>query len=339
MVSPSIALLLPGFKTLKAAQRKSFLGELSNADLPKTIILIDSDEKRVENHPENFEFVHFVHDNDIGNTLRVGMAAALSMGAEKVVTFEGYAPSNARWFLPFLEAGNVIESKRRGFIDMLVTETVNLLSFGNSYNVFSMNRVYTKEAALVVKDTHQQGKAFLVESAKALSAHKIKTVEVIREDVKKNNRSSVNLKEAASSIARSISGLFVSYGILSSLAYMVNLIAVYASLSLGLFYPVAVFLGGEFSAISNFLMNEKMNFKNRGFMSSVYRLGKFNFFALIPLVFDVLFIGYLARYTNALGKTLFTDLSVGVVLAASTVTFTLLTRTIWSKDNHSRVHV
>ncbi len=337
MANPSLALLMPNLTRLSEARKKAFLLEIDGIVPEGTLVLLDGKNPACKDHFKNLKLIMFSHGNDIWDTLRLGLAAALDLGAEKVVTFEDYSISNAGWFLRYLDAGNVIESKKRSFSEMIITEITNVLSFNNAYNGFSMNRVFTAEAAAAIKETKLKGKAFFVESNNALNAKGIKTIEVIKQENKKT-RERMNVQEAFSSVVKSFNRFSILYSLFSSLAYLVNISAVYASLSIGAFYPLAIFFGGELSAISNFAMNEKINFKNKGFLSSAYRLGKFNALALIPIAFDIFLVSYLAKYTDILGKALFTDISIISIMAVSTVSFFIITKMMWTKNNHLRVN-
>lgn len=336
MANPSIALVMPNLSSLSESKTKAFLLEIDGAVPEGTLVLLDGKALHYKDTYQNFRLIAFSHGKDIADTLRMGLIAAADLGAEKMITFENYSISNAKWFLPYLDAGNVIESKKRSFTEMIVTEATNLLSFGNAYNGFSMNRIFTKEAAAVIKETKLKGNGFFLEATSLLNAKGIKTVEVIKGDIK-HEPTHMKTKELASSVITSLNKSSVLFSVFGFMAYLVNLSAVYFSLSVGWFMPMAVFLGGELSAVSNFIMNEKINFKNKGFLNSAYRLGKFNFLALIPILFDILFIGYLARYTNILGKTLFTDISIVSIMAVSMVSFVIITKLVWIKDNHVRV--
>ncbi len=336
MANPSLALLMPNLSSLNEASRKAFLLEINKSVPEGTLVLLDGKVPKYDDIFSNLKLITFSHGKDLGDTLRTGLAASVELGAEKTITFENYSILNAKWFMPYLDAGNIIESKKRGFVEMVVTEIANILSFCNAYNGFSMNRIFTKEAASVIKETRLQGKGFLLECTNALNSKGIKTVEVIKKDLKSQSNK-LNLKESVSSVVKSINKSSVLFSVFSSLAYLVNIVAVYFSLSVGAFYPLAVFFGGELSAISNFVMNEKINFKNKGFLNSAYRLGKFNSLAVIPLLFDIILIGYLAGYAHVLGKTLFTDMSIISIMAVSTVSFVLITKLMWVRDNHIRV--
>ncbi len=338
MANPSVALLMPNFNALNPAKRKAFLLEIDKVMPAGTIVLLDGKSMPQIAALANLRLILFSHGNEVGDTLRMGLAAAMELGADKMVTFEDYSPSNSNWFLPFLDAGNVIESKKRGFAEMIVTEITNVLSFCNAYNGFSMNRIFTREAAAVIKETKLKGKAFFVESNGALNAKGIKTTEIIKSE-RKQTKNKVGVKDAIGSIAKSLNRSSILFGLFNSIAYMANLSVVYASLSLGWFYPLAVVIGGEVNTLSNFIMNEKINFKNRGFLSSVYRLGKFNALTLVPIAFDILFIGYLSRYTDLLGKSLFTDISIVSIMVVSLVSFFVVTKIMWVKENHIRIQV
>ncbi len=338
MANPSVALLMPNLNALNQAKRRAFLLEIDKVMPTGTIVLLDGKSIPQIEAIVNLRLILFSHGNEVGDTLRRGLAAAMELGADKMVTFEDYSESNANWFIPYLDIGNVIESKKRGFAEMVVTEITNVLSFCNAYNGFSMNRIFTREAAAVIKETKLKGKAFFVESNGALNAKGIKTVEVIKKE-RKQNKEKVGVKDAVASITKSFNRSSFLFSLFNSIAYLANISVVYASLSLGWFYPLALVIGGEVNTLSNFIMNEKINFKNKGFLSSVYRLGKFNVLTLIPIAFDIVFIGYLSRYTNLIGKSLFTDISMVSIMTVSLVSFFIVTKIMWVKENHVRVQV
>ncbi|MCL4362360.1 MAG: GtrA family protein [Candidatus Parvarchaeota archaeon] len=335
MNSPSVAFLLPAFVSQKTAQRRQFLDRLNAAVNQQSIVLLDSTEED-EDKWKNLVIVRFAHTRLFGESFRLGLSAALNLGAEKIVTFEDYSKENAAWFTDYLNGGNLIESGKRNFREMLVTEISNLLSFGNSYNNFSFNRILTKEAALLLRDTKLNGKSFLVESINVLNAHGIHTTEIIREEYGKDNKR-INLAEMGESIIRSFNRTSINYSLISSLSYIVNLFMVYTSLSLGFFYPLAVLLGGEISGLSNFIVNEKINFRNKGFLSSAYRFGKFNAFILAVVAFDIFMISVISKYMLTLGRTDFSILSTFSIVIVSAVSLFFTNKFIWGKGNHQKV--
>jgi putative flippase GtrA len=271
-----------------------------------------------------------------GESFRLGLSAALNLGADKIVTFESYSAVNAKWFIDYLNGGNLIETGKRNFREMLVTEVSNLLSFGNSYNNFSFNRILTKEAALLLRDTKLNGKSFLVESINILNAHGIRTTEIIKEEYGRDNKR-IDLAEMVESIIRSFNKTSINYSLISSLSYLVNLMMVYTSLSLGFFYPLAVLLGGEISGLSNFIVNEKLNFRNKGFLSSAYRFGKFNAFILAVVAFDIFVISVISKYLLAFGRTDFSIISTFSIVVVSAISLFFTNKIIWGKGNHQRV--
>ena len=335
MNSPSVAFLLPAFVSQKTAQRRQFLDRLNAAVNQQSIVLLDSTEED-EDKWKNLVIVRFAHTRLFGESFRLGLSAALNLGAEKIVTFEDYSKENAAWFTDYLNGGNLIESGKRNFREMLVTEISNLLSFGNSYNNFSFNRILTKEAALLLRDTKLNGKSFLVESINVLNAQGIHTTEIIREEYGKDNKR-INLAEMGESIIRSFNRTSINYSLISSLSYIVNLFMVYTSLSLGFFYPLAVLLGGEISGLSNFIVNEKINFRNKGFLSSAYRFGKFNAFILAVVAFDIFMISVISKYMLTLGRTDFSILSTFSIVIVSAVSLFFTNKFIWGKGNHQKV--
>ena len=335
MNSPSIAFLLPAFVSQKAAQRREFLDKLNVAVSKQSIVLLDSIETDEERW-KNLIIVKFAHSRLFGESFRLGLSAALNLGAEKIVTFESYSAENGAWFTNYLNGGNMIESGKRNFREMLVTEISNLLSFGNSYNNFSFNRIFTKESALLLKDTKLNGKSFLVESINILNAHGIHTTEIIREEYGKDNKR-INLAEMVESIIKSFNKTSINYSLISSFSYMVNLLMVYTSLSLGFFYPLAVLFGGEISGLSNFIVNEKINFRNKGFLSSAYRFGKFNAFILAVVAFDIFMISVISKYMLAFGRTYFSIISTFSIVIVSAVSLFFTNKLIWGKGNHQKV--
>ena len=335
MNNPSVAFLLPAFVNQKGVQRRQFLDRLNAAVNKQSIVLLDSTEAD-EDRWKNLIIVRFAHTRLFGESFRLGLSAALNLGVEKIVTFEGYSKENAAWFTDYLNGGNLIESGKRNFREMLVTEISNLLSFGNSYNNFSFNRIFTKEAALLLRDTKLNGKSFLVESINVLNAHGLHTTEIIREEYGKDNKR-INLAEMGESIIRSFNKTSINYSLISSLSYIVNLFMVYTSLSLGFFYPLAVLLGGEISGLSNSIVNEKINFRNKGFLSSAYRFGKFNAFILAVVAFDILMISVISKYMLALGRTDFSIISTFSIVMVSAVSLFFTNKLIWGKGNHQKV--
>ncbi len=336
MTDPSIVLLLPDFSPLYSKKLRRFLEEVDSVSPSGTLALTDLPIQKNSPLFKNIKIIKFSHSSDVGDTLRTGLAAAAELGAEKIVTFEDYSKSNAAWFLPYLGSGNVIESCKRGILDMMITEVSNLLSFGNMYNGFSMNRVFTKEAAVAIKNTRLKGKAFLIEAMNILNAKGIKTVEVVKPSRKQDNKH-INPGEIFDSIVHSLNHSSILFGLFGSLTYVLNLIAVYFSLSLGWFYPAAILIGGEISTFSNFVMNEKINFKNKGFFSSAYRFGKFNALTVIPLFAEIVLITYLTKYSRILGKTLFMDMSITAIIFISIMSLFIVTKLVWSKKNNTTI--
>ena len=334
MANPSVALLLLNFGGLSRRRREAFLGFLEE-NLPKdTVILLDSDDR-----PSDYDLkmVKFQHDNSLGDSFRTGLMAAVNLGAERIVTFEEYSMQNATWFIPYLELENVIESRKRSFTEMITIEASNILSFGNAYNSFSMNRIFTKEAAILLKDTKLFDRSFLVESVSLLSSKGLKITEIIKPNKKKSK--AINPKEALESILKSINISSVYYTVFGSVSYIINILMVYFSLSIGMFYPLALFLSSEISGLSNFVMNEKITFKNKGFLSSVYRLGKFNSLTGIPMVADIVLVGFLHSYISVIGYSMFISSSVAVSVVMSMVSLSMVNKNVWSKYNHIRIHI
>ena len=335
MNSPSIAFLLPSFIGQKSVQRREFLDKLNGLVTEKVLVILDSQEEEEERWG-NLILVKLDHKRLLGDGFRLSLSAALNFEVEKVVTFENYSIENVSWFKNYLNGGNLIETGKRNFREMLVTEISNLLSFGNAYNNFSFNRILTKEAATLLRDTKLTGKSFMVESINTLNAHGIHTTEIIRSDYGKDKKK-INMAEMAESIIKSFNKTSINYSLISSFSYLINLLMVYASLSLGFFYPVAVLLGGEISGISNFIVNEKLNFKNKGFLSSAYRFGKFNAFVLGVVAFDILLISFISRYLLVVGKTDFAVISTFSIVFVSAVSLFLTNKMIWGTGNHQRI--
>ena len=337
MKDPSVAFLLPSFVNQKSAQRRQFLGRLNDSVESGSIVLLDSKEEG-EDRWHNLVLVNFAHSRMFGDGFRLGLSAALNLGAEKIVTFENYSEDNASWFKDYINGGNLIETGRRNFREMLTTEVSNLASFGNVYNNFSFNRILTSEAALLLRNTKLNGKSFLAESINVLNSNGMRTTEIIRTDYGKN-RKQINVAEMAESIIKSFSKTSINYSIISSLSYLINLVMVYTSLSFGFFYPLAVLLGGEISGLSNFIVNEKLNFRNKGFLSSAYRFGKFNALVLAVVAFDVLIVGIISKYLLYLGRTDFSIISTLSIVAVSIISLFLTNKIIWSNGNHQKIYV
>ena len=114
MNSPSIAFLLPAFVNQKSSQRQQFLDRLNKAVKSPSIVLLDSNEED-ESRWDNLIIVRFKHIRLFGESFRLGLSAALNLGAEKIVTFESYSTVNAIWFTDYLNGGNLVESGRRNF--------------------------------------------------------------------------------------------------------------------------------------------------------------------------------------------------------------------------------
>ena len=336
MNSPSIAFLLPSFNGQKSGQREAFLDKLNGSVSAPSLVILDSIEN--ESKFPNLILVKLSHDRDFGDNFRFALSAALNLGAEKIVTFESYSVDNAPWFVDYVSGGNLIESRRRNFREMVVTEAANILSFGNSYNNFSFNRILTKEAAKLLADTKLNGKSFFVESINMLNSHSIPTTEIIRNDYEKDKKE-IYIKEMAESIIKSFNKTAINYSLISSLSYLANIMLVYTSISLGFFYPLAVLIGGEISGFSNFIVNEKINFKNKGVLSSAYRFGKFNAFILGVVGFDILLISVISKYLITLGRGSFAIISTFLIIMVSFASLFMTNRVIWNKGNHKRIFI
>ncbi len=336
MNSPRIAFILPSFNSQRHGQRIAFLKKLNDTVKEQSIVITDS--KEDESLFPNLILVRIVHSRDLTYNFRIGLNAALSMGVEKIVTFEDYSVENVPWFLDYLNGGNIIESRKRNFREMLVTELSNILSFGNSYNKFSFNRIFTAEAAKILADKKLNSKSFMVESINLLNTNGISTTEIIRRDYGKDKKK-IDKAEMLQSIIRSFNRSSINYSLISSLSYLVNIMMVYTSLSIGFFYPLAVLIGGEISGISNFIVNEKLNFKNKGFLNSAYRFGKFNAFVLAVIAFDIFLIGFISKYLVSIGRTDFAVISTFLMITVSSVSLFATNKIIWTKGNHKRIFV
>ncbi len=336
MTGPRLAFLIFNFNAVKDEEKAAFLEKLDSSLTDTAIIIVDSSYPETEYG--HLRLVQFSHSPNIGDTMRLGLSAAINLGAEKIATFDSYSVDNATWFLQYVNGGNLIMSRKRGFKEMVVTEVSNLLSFGNAYNGFSLNRIYTREAAEILKETRLNNRAFLVESVNLLNSRNIPTTELIK-DGYEGRKNTFKIREGIESIIKSFNKSSGFYSIFSSLAYIINLIAVYVSLSFGMLYPVAILVAGEISGLSNFMMNEKLNFKNRGFLSSAYRLGRFNALLLGALTADIAIVSVIARYSYNLGKGLFTTISLLSIVTVSTVSLFLMNKFVWSKENHRRVYL
>jgi hypothetical protein len=336
MNSPSIAFLLPSFNSQRVGQRQEFLDNLNKYVQGQSLVILDSLEE--EGKWPNLTIVKFSHRGHFGDSFRTGLSAALSFGAEKIVTFENYSSENAAWFIDYINGGNLIESGKRTFREMVATELSNMVSFGNSYNNFSFNRILTREAATLLVDTKLNRKSFMVESINMLNAHGIHTTEIIKREYG-NKREKIDLGEIAESIIKSFNKTSINFSIISSLSYLINISMVYMSLSLGFFYPLAVLLGGEISGFSNFIVNEKINFGNRGFLSSAYRFGKFNAFVLGVVGFDIFIISFISRYLIILGRADFAMISTVSIVFVSGVSLFLTNKLVWNNGSHRRIFV
>ncbi|EGD71866.1 MAG: hypothetical protein CSMARM5_0063 [Candidatus Parvarchaeum acidophilus ARMAN-5_'5-way FS'] len=336
MNDPSVAFLLPSFNGQKSVQRQSFLDALNDTVKETSFVILDSVEDE-EKWPK-LNIIKIQHSKHFVDNFKTGLSAALNIGADRIVTFESYSMENSDWFVDYLNGGNIIESSIRNFREMVVTELSNILSFGNAYNNFSFNRIFTREAAELLVNSKLNGKTFLVESINLLNSKEIHTTEIIRKDYGKD-RKKINLADMAESIIRSFNKTSINYSIISSLSYMVNITMVYMSLSLGFFYPIAVLVGGELSGLSNFIMNEKFNFKNKGFLSSAYRFGKFNVFVLSVVGFDIFLISFISHYFLDFGRTYFSIISTASIVLVSFVSLFVTNRLIWGKGNHNKIFI
>ena len=336
MDSPRIALLLPNISSLKPSARDAFLEELDKR-CPETAFVMS--ELDACGDYKSLKFIKLPKISGQDEALKVCFSTALTMDIDKVITFESMSTYNAGWFLPYLNAGNVIESRKRNFREMLASELINFISFNNAYNFFSMNRIFTYEAVAVLANSTLGKKTFLADSINLLNSHSIRTTEIIRKNTGKNKKRPLNTKELASVVLRNASKNSAFYSIVTVMTYIANIIILYLGLSLGLIYPVAIFLGGELSGVSNFIVNEKINFKNKGFISSAYKFGRFNVLLMIPIALELLFLDVLSRYAKAIGASLFFSIFAVSVAAVSIASFLMINRFIWAKKTHTKVYI
>ena len=336
MASPRLALLLPGLGLLSEQNRNAFL-EKQRENFEGEIFIISD----FSGHDKNnrFTFIKISPAAKPEDFLKQGFSAALTLDVEKIITFENLSTRNSTWFLPYLGMGNVIESTKRNFKEMLVSEVVNLVSFGNSYNVFSMNRIFTPEAVEVLAGYELSRRSFLTESINLLNSHGIRTTEIIKKNTVKNKSRRLTTSELAAVIMRNTKQNSVFYGGISLLTYIANVVMLYVGLSLGMIYPLAVFFSSELAGLSNFIVNEKINFKNRGFLNSAYKFGKFNAFLMVPVVLEILLLGVLSRYSGGIGTGTFFAISLISIIAVSILSFVLINRFVWAKRTNTKVYI
>ncbi|MCW1293836.1 MAG: GtrA family protein [Candidatus Parvarchaeota archaeon] len=338
MEESELAFVMPFFNRLKFKDRVRFLKALDKVAQPGTLAVVGNFENHAKLDLSNLRIVTFKHGSKIGDAFRSGFSVALGNNSKRIVTFEDYSIDNADWFLPYLGSSrNIVESRKRSITQTLATEFINLVSFKNIYNGFSMNRVLLREsAAFVVNESKRDSKEFAVEINEILDRHSIGTTEVIRKDVK--SRTKLKPSEAISSVLRSVNTLTISYSFSSILSYVGGLFILYFSLGLGLFYPLAIFIGQESNAISNFIINEKLNFQRKGFLSSAYRLGKYNSIMAIPMAANIGLVWFLEKYIG-FSRGLLPAVVLAVSISMSAMSIFIINKSIWSRGMNKKVKV
>ncbi len=331
-------LFLPFFNNISKENAISFLAELDSKSEKGTIALVGNTMPYNDQLFRNIKVIRFTHGSSFGDALRSGLSAAIEFGAENVVTFESYSVKNAPWFIPYLGTGNIIESHRRSIKETIATEIVNVFSFHNVYNVFSMNRIYTKEAVNCIKDSKLTGRAFLSEALNILNNKGLKTKEIINKSQESASKKIVGIRDVISSIIKSFNKSSLLYSVFSFLAYVVNILFVYFSLSIGFFYPTAVFIGGEVSLLSNFLMNEKISLNNNINMPTFRRLGAFSIIGTLVLAADIIMIGLISMFLP-IGRFYDKVFSIAILVAMSAMSVFFMNKLIWNKKNNIRIEI
>ena len=331
-------LLLPFFNNISKDRETSFLTELDSKSEKGTIALLGNSHPYNDALFRNIMIIRFAHGNSFGDALRSGLSAALELGAQNVVTFETYSIKNALWFIPYLGTGNVIESHRRSIKETIATEIVNVFSFHNIYNAFSMNRIYTREAVMCIKDSRLNGRAFLSEALNILNNKGMKTKEIINKSQNSVSKKLVGINDVFSSIIKSFNKSSLFYSVFSFLAYAMNILIVYFSLSIGFFYPAAVFFGGELSLLSNFLMNDKISFKNSTNAPVIKRLGAFSIIGTLALAADIIMIGLISMFLP-IGRYYDKVFSIAILVAMSAVSVFIMNKFIWNRKNNIRIEI
>jgi hypothetical protein len=335
MVNSKVALLLPDLGRLTAPLLAAFLSRADKVTPPGSMVICDADVSCIKGGLVNLTPHVLPCSNHKGDTLKWYFSKALELGADEIVTFDQYTTKNATWFSSYLGLGNVTESEKTAGISMIMTKVSNVISFGNAYNAFSMNRIFTKASAISIVNSHLGRNSIRMDISKALNNAGIKQVEIIKESHKSDYNLSAS--EIVESVKNGFSKFFVFYCLSSSMSYIVSIMLVYASLSAGLFYPLAVFWGNEVGTVSNFFANEAVNSKQRNITKSIYKLGKFNAITLIPTAVDIVLVGFISRLVPTADKALFASLSVASIMGVSFISFMFLSTTVWQKGNSVKV--
>lgn len=338
MEETELSFVMPFFDRLKFKDKVRFLKALDKNAPSGSLAIVG----RFENHADiglsNLSVITFKHENSIGEAFRKGFSIALGNNSKRIVTFEDYSASNADWFMPYLGSnGNVVESRKRNLAQTISTEMINLVSFKNAYNSFSMNRILLRESAsLIVNESKKNGKDFAVEISSILDRHLISTTEIIRKDMK----SKVKLKpsEATSSVLNSVNKLTFSYSFSGVMTYIVGLFVLYFSLGFGLFYPLAILVGQETNAISNFIVNEKINFQRKGFLSSAYRFGKYNSIMAVPMAANIGLVWFLEKYIG-FSKSIFPTVILIISVSLSILSIFMINKLVWSRGLNKKVSI
>ena len=338
MEETELSFVVPFFSRLKFKDKVRFLKALDKSAPSGSLAIVGEFENYAEIKLSNLSIITFKHGSSIGEAFRKGFQRALGNNSKRVVTFEDYSEDNADWFLPYLGSnGNIVESRKRNIIQTISTELINLVSFKNVYNSFSMNRILRKESvSIIVNESKKNGKDFAVEITSILDRHLMSTTEVIRKDVK--SKVTLNPSEATSSVLNSINKLTFSYSFSSLMSYFMGLFVLYFSLGFGLFYPIAILIGQETNAISNFIVNEKLNFQRKGFLSSAYRFGKYNSIMAVPMVVNISLVWFLQKYIG-FSRSILPTVILVVSISLSVLSIFMINRVVWSKGLNKKVSI
>lgn len=291
MEDERIAVLLPFFDQISQSRRIEFLKKVDQAVSKGSLVIIGNANIPSYVKLENITVIHYTHSNSQADAFKRGFEIGVQNDAKKFITFEDYSIQNSTWFTPYLILSNVIESKRRPLFESFLIEFTNILSFRNVYNIFSMNRILSIDSVKLILQSELEGGNLAVKLTNIMNKNNIKITEIIRKSGKAENK--VDIKNSLHVIKDSFSKSTFLYGLSGSLSYVLNLIIVYLSLSLGLLYPIAFFIGQETSIFSNFIVNRSVGLRSKRIPLSTF--GKYNG---IILVFVLLNIGiiWLLKY-------------------------------------------
>ncbi len=327
MEDTKVAILLPFFNHVSSSRRIEFLRSIDSSLTKGSLILVGNAEVPSHLKLENSVIISYKHSNSTADAFKDAFRIGIINEANKFVTFEDYSIQNSKWFVPYLILSNVVESKRRSLLDTLLIGFTNLLSFRNTYNIFSMNRIFDIEAADIISKSNLGGN-IAVKLTNLLNEHNIKVTEVIRKD--KESPSNHNIMHSLSIVRDSISKSTVIYGLFGSLSYILNLLIIYLSLSFGLLYPIAFFIGQETSMFSNFILNKSITLRSRDISLSTF--GKYNVLVSIFVLLDLFLIWLIKILSNGVISAGSTALVIIPTIFVSIFSTMTLNKFIWSRN-------